>query len=246
MTAEFQLTSSFTVLANQAIEMDNVQQFPSLGLIKPSVSRVVWLRGRLPSGQGDLKDIYYDHQSFSVQQVSPETFKETIRQLAWLEGRFYPMAENIGVKAAIHSGNYERIPDFIDAAKDVVAREIGVKRGTLSLALDRGIERFCSANKDRSCPTRSAREMIDNLLDENIVMKSPTGKNVQATNPRLNLLNLNLDHLKMSAKEKEILELARLHTGNTFTYSSEQIAKMVKMSKPAICRIIKKPTAKTH
>ena len=50
----------------------------------------------------------------------------------------------------------------------------------------------------------------------------------------------------MSAKEKEILELARLHTGNTFTYSSEQIAKMVKMSKPAICRIIKKPTAKTH
>lgn len=360
MSVEFRATSDFRELAQIAEQRNASPEWREVLEIKPSIGRVVKLRGRLPTAT-DIPDILFDLTDFAGISMSHKELLKHLSKLAEIETTYYPLAENLGARAAISSGLYEKIPDFIDVAKDLtarivwvrwrpekgedfidlhrkiihqlkrglvfgwnrnfshepfsylenyelvrstpvqeidnkspqarpifrlraaarhlslpsviagiekakpveriaslalmgyypdgrgfteVAKEIGVKRETLSEALDRASDVLIQT-QNGVLPQRGIREIVEDLI-ETAVMRYPSGKNVQRTNPRLRLFELEEMPTGISAREKEIVFLATQHRNGTLIYSSEDIAGKVGSSKPIVCRVIKRVAGFAH
>jgi hypothetical protein len=103
-----------------------------------------------------------------------------------------------------------------------VASELGVKRETLSSALDRVIIKFRESKE--TFPTRPIKEIVDELIDGG-VMKYPSGKNVEFDSPRLKLLKAKYCPRGHNTRESKILEMAVARNKSVFTYSLDEIAK---------------------
>ncbi|OGM67147.1 hypothetical protein A2985_02785 [Candidatus Woesebacteria bacterium RIFCSPLOWO2_01_FULL_43_11] len=123
MSVEFRVTSDFRELAEIAEARNASPEWRGVLEIKPSVNRVFRLRGR-PPNKGDINDIYYDLVDFSQITISFNELARRLSQMAELEGTYYPLAENFALRVARDTGRYERIPDFIDAGKDLVAHAV--------------------------------------------------------------------------------------------------------------------------
>lgn len=354
MSTEHRERSEFSHLKNLADERNASEEWRLLFEIKPSINRIVGLRGRL-LGASDVNDIYYDLQDFAGTRISYQDLGARLKKMVDLETTYYPVSHNFGARCALSMGLYERIPDFIDAAKDIVARivwhtwkpergedfislhvkvmghlrrhlghawsrnheptpfsysqdyilarakpvnewevksstprprdrlryaishlslptmvavidkaeplekiaafgvmgyypdgrgftgigkEIRVMKETLSRALDRVLPRLVTA-QDGEAPQRKITEIVDELL-EGAVMRHPSGRNVRRTNPRLKLLQISQLPDGIGEKEREIFELARERRGDTFSYSTEEIAERMELSETWVCRIIKR------
>lgn len=120
MSVEFRVTSEFRELNKIAEERNVTSEWRGILKIKPSVNRVVRLRGRLPTAK-DTTDILYDLSDFANITIAKEELIARLSHLAELECTYYPLAENLGARAALTCGLYERIPDFIDTAKELTA-----------------------------------------------------------------------------------------------------------------------------
>jgi len=123
MSVEFRVTSGFRELAEIAEARNASPEWRGVLEIKPSVTRIVRLRGRLP-GTRDVPDIQYDLRDFGQIDISTEELVGRLSQLVELESTYYPLAENFAVRAAYDTGQYSRIPDFVDAGKDLAARTV--------------------------------------------------------------------------------------------------------------------------
>jgi hypothetical protein len=119
-----------------------------------------------------------------------------------------------------------------------VAQVIGVKRETLSAALDRTLERLVRV-RDEMAPQRGIKQIVEELVNEG-VMHYPSGKNVERTNPRLSLLRQIALPEGLSERERDIFIFSKAHSGHTFTYTSGEIAKKLGIGKPLVCRVIKR------
>lgn len=360
MTVEFRVTSQYQDLNEIALERNASEEWRKALEVKPSIGRIAKLRGRLPT-VNDIPDILYDLSDFEGVYMSEDDLLGRLSKLAELEATYYPLAQNLGTNAALSSGQYERIPDFIDVAKDTVARivwvrwkpqkgedfidlhrkiihglkrtllfgwnrsfllrpfshienyelarstpvhevdnkspqvkpiyrlraaarhlslpsviagiekarpveriaslalmgyypdgrgfigvakEIGIKRETLSEALDRAGEVLLDT-QNGEFPQRGIREIVDHLIAEG-VKRYPSGKNVERTNPRLKLFELQDIPTGLSTMEKRIVNLAILHKKGVLVYSSDDIAEKVGSSKPVVCRVIKKVAETVH
>ena len=354
MSAEFRLTSEFRDLKEIAYERNASTEWRSVFEVKPSIGRIVKLRGRLPTS-GDLPDILYDLNDYADISLSREALMGHLSSLIQLEATYYPLAENFGTRTALSLGHYERVPDFIDVAKDLVARivwsrwktekgedfivlhkkilhelkrglvfgwdknvfykpfssqpnhelaqatpfqdldanspqpkpiyrlraaaehlslpsiiagiektktmeqvasltllgyypdgrgfigvagQLGIKRKTLTQALDRANDQLLQT-PDGILPQRGIKDIVEDLL-QTPVMRYPSGKNVQRTNPRIKLFDLGHLPEGISPFERKIVTLATIHHQGTFSYSSEDIATEVGSSKPIVCRVIKR------
>ncbi len=122
-----------------------------------------------------------------------------------------------------------------------VAKEIGVKRDTLSSALDRTTHRLIATKEDR-LPRRSIKEIVEDLLRQK-VMSYSSGKRVPWTDPRIGLLKLKKTPQGLSERDSLIISLARRQEEGVFKYSSEEIALMAGCSKVVVCRVIKRTVA---
>ena len=354
MSVEFRITSAFQDLTEIAYERNTSEEWRRVFGVKPSIGRIVKLRGRLPAAL-DIPDILYDLSDFTGVTVHQNELLRNLSKLTELESTYYPLAENLAASTALSCGLYERIPDFIDVAKDLtarvvwirwrpekgedfidlhrkivhelrkglvfawnrnfyhqpfsylepkrltrslpyqevdnsspqvrpifrlrtatghlslpsiiagvenarhlegiatltimgyypdgrgltgVAKKIGVKTETLSAAID-SASSVLSLTQDGVRPQRSIRQIVEELIEQP-VMRYPSGKNVERTNPRLKLFELREIPLHLSEREKEIVHLAIQHQKGALTYSSEDIANLVGLSKVVICRIIRK------
>jgi len=354
MSIEFRVTSQYQDLKEIAYERNASDEWREVFEVKPSIGRVIKLRGRLPTA-ADIPDILYDLSDFAGISITPEALFGHLSKLTGLEVTYYPLAENLGARAALSCGEHERIPDFIDVAKELTARivwvrwkpekgqdfidlhrkiihqlkkglvfgwnrnfshqpfsylekheltkatpvhdvnnnspqqrpifrlrattrhlslpsviagiekarpveriasltlmgyypdgggftgvaeKIGVKRETLSEALDRASDVLVQT-QNGVLPRRGIRKIVEDLIETG-VMRYPSGKNVQRTNPRLRLFELGEAPTGLSAREKEIVFLATRHKKGTLIYSSEDIAGKVGSSKPIVCRVIKR------
>lgn len=102
-----------------------------------------------------------------------------------------------------------------------VASGLGVKKETLSSALDRVIINF--RKSDIMLPDRPIRQIVDELR-ECAVMKYPSGKNVEFDSPRLKLLRLTDGKVNFGARENLIREMSTARKGSTFIFSLNEIA----------------------
>jgi len=123
MSVEFRVSSEFRELAEIAESRDASPEWRGVLEIKPSVTRIVRLRGRLPQ-RNDIPDIQYDLRDFGQVDITTDDLVRRLSQLIELESTYYSLAENFAVRAAIDAGEYSRIPDFVDAGKDLVARTV--------------------------------------------------------------------------------------------------------------------------
>lgn len=123
MTVEFRTTSDFRELAEIAEQRNASPEWRGVLEIKPSVNRVVRLRGR-PPNRSDIADIYYDLRDFSQINIPFDDLTRRLSLLAELESTYYPLAENFALRVARDTGDFSRIPDFVDAAKDLVAHTV--------------------------------------------------------------------------------------------------------------------------
>lgn len=354
MSVEFRVTSEYSDLKEIAYGRNISPEWRAIFEIKPAVGRIVRLRGRLP-GRADIPDILYDLADFAEIEISETELQDHLSRLAEVETTYYPLAENLGARAALSCGLYERIPDFIDSAKEQTARivwsswkpergedfidlhkrilaglrkmlvfgwnksnqhlpfsyvesyrlreakpfqeqevvspavkpiyrlrratnhlslpsvvatvdkappiekiasfalmgyypdgrdlvgvseQIGVKRETLSSALDRSIDRLIAA-KNGVIPGRRIQTIVRELIHSGVI-RYPSGKNVERTNPRLKLFDSNLPLSFVESGEREIFSLAIAKSGNTLFYSTDQIAQRVGKSKVYVCRVIRR------
>jgi hypothetical protein len=118
---EFQETSKYSELIEIASNR-NKEMLDGIRQVAPSVHRVVKLRGRPPAGQ-DIDDILYDFNDF----VSGSNCErgEMVRRLgdfSLIEATYYKLAGNFAYQTAETYGLKYRAGDFIDLAKDAVAR----------------------------------------------------------------------------------------------------------------------------
>lgn len=143
MSVEFRVTSDFRELGEIAEQRNASPEWRGVLEIKPSVNRVVRLRGR-PPNRSDIADIYYDLVDFSQLDLSFDELTERLSLLAELESTYYPLAENFGLRAARETDNFTRTPDFIDAGKDLIAYTVWYlwrpERGQDFIALNRIIK----------------------------------------------------------------------------------------------------------
>ncbi len=354
MSIEFRITSEFGDLSKIAEERNASPEWRKIFEIKPSIGRIVKLRGKLPTAI-DIPDILYDLSDFSGINISPVELLEPLSKLAELEATYYHLAENLGTRAALSCGEYERIPDFIDLAKDLtawivwvrwkphrgedyivlhrkivhqlkqglilgwsrafqhrpfsyfekyelergtsfqevenkspqvkpifrlraatnhlalpsiiaglenvypleriaslalmgyypdgrglvgVAKEIGVKKETLSAALDRASE-ILIQTKNGITPRKSLRRIVEELKQVPII-RYPSGKNVERTNPRLKLFGISKLPENLSSRERKIISFAIRHKEGVLIYSSKDIADKIGASKSMVCRVIKR------
>src|SRR3989344_9466355 len=83
------------------------------------------LRGR-PPGTCDIPDILYDLHSFQDIYMNTGELRQPLRSLVLSESLYYKLAENLAVKNAKDFGFHERLPDFIDIAKESVTRIVWI------------------------------------------------------------------------------------------------------------------------
>lgn len=103
-----------------------------------------------------------------------------------------------------------------------LATELGVKRETLTSALDRVIVKFRQSKE--TLPIRPIREIVDELINGG-VMRYPSGKNVEFDSPRLKLLKIKYCLYGRNVMESKVLEMAVARNKSVFIYSLDEIAR---------------------
>jgi hypothetical protein len=119
--SEFPTTSNYRELIDIANQNNESQELERAKQIAPSVHRIARLRGRIPYGK-DIEDIHYDASSFKGLDIDYQETKRSIRTFIIAESLYYKLAENIAIKNAKDFGFYERLDDFIDLGKEMVAK----------------------------------------------------------------------------------------------------------------------------
>ncbi len=125
MSTEFRLTSDFKELGCFVEGLDE-RQLRMVAEITPSIHRIAKIRGRVPEGK-DISDICFDLVHFEEKQISLLELKQRLAFLMALESSYYPVASNLATNCALGTGLYERIPDFVDGAKSLVAKTVWIR-----------------------------------------------------------------------------------------------------------------------
>ena len=121
----FTFTSGYAELIQIAEYRNSDGELNSIRQVTPAIHRMARLRGR-PPGTCDIPDILYDLHSFQDIYMNTGELRQPLRSLVLSESLYYKLAENLAVKNAKDFGFHERLPDFIDIAKESVTRIVWI------------------------------------------------------------------------------------------------------------------------
>jgi hypothetical protein len=125
VSVEFIETKNINQIEEFVARVENSPEWNTVLLLRESIKRLTFIRGRLMGeNPQDKKDLYYDINSYRRISLDHREIDGALTVMVGLETSYYKYAENYAAWCAVDSGYPERIPDYKDIAKELVAWDI--------------------------------------------------------------------------------------------------------------------------
>lgn len=122
MSVEFRKIYKFKELEEFVSQVEQQPEWKDFMTIRESVQRVISIRGRLLGEKHtDVNDLLYDLNSYRQLDLGEDRIIPALQTAVTVEGIYYEYAQRLGIYFAKEYGNYERIPEYKDMAKEIVA-----------------------------------------------------------------------------------------------------------------------------